>query len=78
MLRWQLILEEYIPDIKYIKGPDNDAEENLSSLPLINSDAKESDITKENLSERYGVDKLYSNTSPLTYQTIYKYQRKGK
>ena len=46
MLLWRLILEEYSPEIKYIKGPDNYAADALSRLPLINSDIRESDITR--------------------------------
>ena len=40
MLRWSLLLEEYGPDIKYVKGTDNDATDALSRLPLIKSDVK--------------------------------------
>ena len=42
------MLEEYGPDIKYIKGTDNDAAEALSRLPLINYDVTENEITREN------------------------------
>ena len=38
VLRWHLMLEEYVPDIKYTKGHDNDTADALSRLPLINSD----------------------------------------
>ena len=72
------MLEEYGPEIKYIKGPDNDAADALIRLQLIDSDATESDITRENLAERYCVEKLDSNAFSLTYQTIDKYQRKDK
>ena len=47
------MLEEYGPEMKYIKGPDNDAVGVLIMLPLINSDITESDITREHLSESY-------------------------
>ena len=50
------MLKYYGPNIKYIKGPDNDAADALSRLPLITSDTKESDITREYLSEIYCVD----------------------
>ena len=60
-----LLLEEYGTGIKYIKGPDNGAEEALSRFPLINYDVKESDITRENLVEMYCVDKVCSDTFPL-------------
>ena len=60
------MLEEYGLEIKYIKGPDNDAADALSRLPLINSYLTESHITREHLAESYCVDKLDSNTFPLT------------
>ena len=56
VLRWSLMLEEYRPEIKYIKGTDNEAAENLSKTPLINYDLTESDITRYQLVEIYGVD----------------------
>ena len=43
----RLMLEEYGPEIKYIKGPDNDALDALSRLPLINSDVIEITVTRE-------------------------------
>ena len=72
------MLEEYVPEIKYIKGPDNDASDAFSKLLLINSDAIESGVTREQLAERYGVNQLDGDTLPLTHQTINKYQRKDK
>ena len=53
VLRWRLMLEEYYPQIKYIKGLDNDAADAFSSIPLIISDVKEGDITREQLAKIY-------------------------
>ena len=78
VLCWRLMLEEYGPEIKYIKGPDNDAAYALSRLPLINSDITESGVTREQLAESCDVDQLNGDTFPLTYRTINKYQRKDK
>ena len=36
----------------------------------------ESDVTREQLAEGYGVDQLEGKTFPLTYLTINKYQRR--
>ena len=66
------------PRNKNIKGPDNDATDALSMLPLINSDVKESNITREHLLKNYCVKKIDSNILPLGYQTIDKYQHKYK
>ena len=49
VLRWCLILEEYFPEIKYVKGPDVDAADALGRLPLFTSEVTESDITREQL-----------------------------
>ena len=48
----------------------------FSRILFINYDVTEINITRENLAERYFDDKLDSDTFPLTYQTIYKYQHK--
>ena len=50
----------------------------MSSLTVINSDLEESEITREHLAESYCVEKLDSDTSPLTFQTIDKHQGKDK
>ena len=53
-----LMLEEYGPTIKYIKGTDSDTEYYLIRLMLVNSEVTQSDTTGKNLSERYCIDKL--------------------
>ena len=70
--------EEYIPEIKYNKDPDNDAADEFCRLLLIHSDIEECNITLDHLAYRYCVKELYSNPYTLTYQTIDKYQRKEK
>ena len=50
----------------------------MSRLRLVNYDVEESNITRQQLSERYFVNILDSNTFPQTYLRIYKYQRKEK
>ena len=52
--------------------------DDLIRLPLIKYDVKERNITRVDLAESYGVNKLYCDTPLLTYQTIDKYQRKEK
>ena len=64
--------------MKYIKGPDNNVVDTLSRLPLIKSDVKEINFTREKVTESYGFDQLDGDIFPLTYQTINKYQRKDK
>ena len=72
------MLEEYGPEIKYIKGPDDDTADALSRMLLTDSDVEEKEITWKHLSESCCVEKLDSNKLPLLYRTIYKYQRKDK
>ena len=67
MFLCRLPKEDYIPNIKSIKGSDNDTVENLISLPLLNYDITESDMTRESLSEIYCFHKLYGNTLPLPH-----------
>ena len=71
-------MEGYIPIIKHIKVPDDDTADNLSRIPLINSDVTEIKITGGDLDQIYCVHKLYGNSFPLTHQTIDKYQPKHK
>ena len=47
----------------------------MSRIPLIKSDVKEIEITRENSSKRYDDKKFDSNTFPLIYQMINKYER---
>ena len=72
------MLKEYGPDIKYIKGPDNDAANTLIRMVLITTEVTESDITREHLPDSYCVEKLDSEKLPLTYRMIDKYQLKDK
>ena len=69
VLRWRLLLEEYAPTIKYIKGCDNDTVGALIRIPLINSDVKVSSITREYSEESCCVQKLDSKTFPYFYRT---------
>ena len=78
VLFWRLMLEEYGPEIKYIKGPDNYAADAFSRLQLLKYDVTESNIPWEQFAESYGVNQLDGDTFPPTYQTINTYQRKDK
>ena len=78
MLLWCLLLKEYGPIIKYIKGTDNDAKYALSRLPLIGADVTERDITRENLADRYCVKTFDGDEFPLLYQKIEEYELKDK
>ena len=60
------MLEEYSLEVKYIKGPDTDAAYALSRLTLINYGVTESNVTREQLKESFGVgqDCLFTQINP--------------
>ena len=76
VLRWRLLIEEFGPKIIYVKGSKNDVAYALSRLPKTESHVTDSKITREYLAECYGLDKLDSDTFPLNYKLIDKFQQK--
>ena len=70
-MRWRLILEEFGPELKYIKGKNNVVYEDLSCLEM--SDNQEI----LNISEIYGYDDEYLPDSayPIRYCDISKAQK---
>ena len=76
-MRWRLILEEYNPELKYIKGESNvvaDALSRLAMLPL------ESQPTQLNMAEDFGLeeDDLPEDAFPLSYKTFMIHQQAHK
>jgi hypothetical protein len=81
-MRWQLIIEEYLPELIYLKGEHNIVADALSRLELI-SPKKQQEIRENNhdmhyLVDHFGLedDDLPVNAYPLQYKIIAKYQRK--
>ena len=70
-MRWRLILEEFVPELKYIKGENNIVADALSSLDM--SDNK--DIL--NISKLYGYndDDMPDSAYPICYHDISKAQK---
>ena len=70
-MRWPLILEEFGPELKYIKGEHNFISNALSRLEM--SDNKEI----LNISETYGYDDadLHDSAYPIRYHDIAKAQK---
>ena len=68
---WCLILEEFGPELKYIKGENNVAEDALSRLEM--SDNKDT----LNISEICGYDDvdLPDSVYPICYHNIYKHRK---
>ena len=70
-MRWHLILKEFCPELKYIKGENNIVADTLSCLEMRDNQ----DIL--NVSELYGYDEedLPDSDYPICYQDIAKAQR---
>ena len=69
-MRWRLILEQFGPELKYIKGENNVVDDDLSCLEKSNNQ----DIL--NISELYGYDDedLPDSAYPIRYHDISKKQ----
>ena len=69
-MRWRLILKEFGPELKYIKGENNVVAEDLSSLE------KSPNQEILNISEIYGYDDkdLPDSAYPIRYHDIAKAQ----
>ena len=77
VLQWKLILEEYVPNIEYIKGEKNIAVDALSRLPNNGNHETTYDktFTTETMSELYDTEELPEGTFPLSFNLIASYQR---
>ena len=86
VMRWRLIIEEYGPELVYVKGLENVAADALSrlarmsKLPTTNDPQtfKESFVTDKYLAERYDVDKVDVDVCPVSYKMLHKYQNKDE
>ena len=70
-MRWRLILEDFCPELKYIKGENNVVADAISCLEM----SENQDIL--NISELYGYDDedLPDSTYPICYHNISKAQK---
>ncbi len=84
VMRWRLILEEYGPELKYVRGENNEIADALSRLDMYentSSPSKESfSIYKEAMAELYAEDHdgSPSDAYPLTYDKIHEEQQKDR
>jgi hypothetical protein len=53
VMRWRLFIEEYSPDLRYIKGEDNVVADALSRLPKILADLQKDDTPLDDSKEAY-------------------------
>ena len=80
VMRWRLFLEEYSPDLRYVKGERNIVADALSRLELLHEPLEEAHFTDELRSELYcyADEELSREDFPLSYRTIGKHQKKDK
>ena len=80
-MRWRLILEEYGPELCYIKGENNVVADALSRLDLEEykspSSIKEEQLVFDHMAECYGLDKadLPTDLMPVNYKVIEHHQK---
>ena len=67
--RWRLVLEEYGPEVVYIKGIHNNAADALSRLDILEA-VPEASLRPVDLAERYDIDDIPADAYPLTYSLI--------
>ena len=80
-MRWRLILEEYGPELHYVKGEHNVVADALSRLNLHPTSTTEaSPLDEANLAELYAADNedLPEDAYPLTYKFIAQQQNNDK
>jgi hypothetical protein len=77
VMRWRLILEEFGPELKYIKGSNNIVADALSHLN-IQKYADNNKPTNSYLAEQFAFDSkdLPKNTLPISFKTIMVHQKK--
>ena len=75
VMRWRLILEEYGPELIYIKGERNIVADALSRLDMTD---QEFQLNANQMAEAFGIDKtdLPDDVYPLNYKLIHKMQQK--
>ena len=73
-MRWRLILEEYNPDLQYIKGEYNIVADALSRLPMLDLDP--SPMKMEQLA--FEDEDLPPDAFPLNYKTLMSHQQKDE
>ena len=69
-MRWRLIIEEYGPELCYIKGTHNVTADALSRLPT-----SDNVVTTQQLAELFALDDVPESSFLLTYGTLYAHQQ---
>jgi hypothetical protein len=76
VLRWRLLIEEYSPDIQYIKGPENIIADMLSRMPTTNDPEKLYTMpSREELADSFAQNTEENWTFPISITLIKKFQQ---
>ena len=77
VLRWILILEEYGPNIAYIKGEKNISSDALSRLTNNGNEetTHKTTYTMEAMSELYNIEEFPEGTFTPSFNLIYRYHQ---
>ena len=81
VMRWRLIIKEYLPKLLYVKGETNIVADALSRLDLVTSDTSPTDMhDMQYLADNFSLedDDLPDDAYPLQYKFIAKYQNLQK
>ena len=80
VMRWRLFIEEYSPDLRYVKGEHNIVADALSRLDFLQPPLDEAHFTDELRSDLYcyAQDEHSENEFPLSYRVLGKFQAKDE
>ena len=77
VLRWRLLMEEYNPEIRYIKGPENIVADALSRLPTTNDPEKPYVMpSREELADCFAEENENNWSFPISITLIKSFQQK--
>ena len=77
-MRWRLYIEEYLPNLRYVKGTNNVVADALSRLDMEDTPIVETKESFLSLMECFGKTKDEPDFHPLNYLQLYKAQRADK
>ena len=82
-MRWQLILEEFSPELIYVNGYKNNVTDALSRLDKIDNLDNENNNNKveptlESLSENFALNNEEDVLHPTSFKTIMRFHQKDK
>ena len=67
VMRWRLVLEEYGPELIYIKGESNIIADALSRIDL---NSNQTPTTEVQMAELYGQEKIPAHIFPVSYSIL--------